>query len=73
MSDRFGTPSSPAQLPLPLDAARARARRLREEAIRDFGAGLRATVAAAARRLARSLRPAGAARPPVRRAAHPAR
>jgi len=73
MSHRFGNPSSPAELALPLDAARARARRLREEAIRDVGAGLRAAVAAAVRRLVRSLRRARPARPPVRPAAHPAR
>jgi len=73
MSHTTGFPPSAADFALPLDAARARARRLRDEAIRDFAASLAAAVLAGARRLARSLRPADAAQPPVRHAAHPAR
>ena len=73
MSDRFGTSTFPADFPLPLDAARARARRLREEAIRDFGTALRAGLAAAAQRFVQSLRLARAGRPPVRPATPSAR
>ena len=73
MSHATDSLPSAADFALPLDAARARARRLRDEAIRDFTASLAAAVVAAARRLARSPGPADAARPPVRPATHPAR
>jgi hypothetical protein len=67
-----GSLSSPAEFSLPLDAARARARRLREEAIGEFYESLAAAVVAVVRRLVASLRPAAARRSP-RPVARPAR
>ena len=51
-----GSRMSPEAFALRLDAAKARAAALREEAIREFGASVVAAIAAAGRRLASAVR-----------------